>query len=89
MFPRPATPPTLGLPTMRITETDIALAMALADAAGAAIRPHFRAPFDVEIKEDASPVTIADRAADFKKFVHEDVSRRSHAEETVRHQLLA
>ena len=49
---------------MRITDTDIALAMALADAAGAAIRPHFRAPFDVEIKEDASPVTIADRAAE-------------------------
>ena len=49
---------------MRISETDIALAMALADAAGAAIRPHFRAPFQVEIKEDASPVTIADRAAE-------------------------
>jgi hypothetical protein len=37
----------------------------------------------------AGEVEIADRAADFKRFVHEDVSRRSHAEEIVRHQLLA
>jgi histidinol phosphatase-like enzyme (inositol monophosphatase family) len=49
---------------MRITDTDIALAHALADAAGAAIRPYFRAPFEVETKEDQSPVTIADRAAE-------------------------
>jgi len=49
---------------MRITDTDIALAARLADAAGAAIRPHFRAAFDVEMKPDASPVTIADRAAE-------------------------
>lgn len=49
---------------MRITDTDIALAAALADAAGAAIRPYFRATLDVEIKEDASPVTAADRAAE-------------------------
>jgi hypothetical protein len=34
-------------------------------------------------------VEITDRLADFKKFVHEDVSRRSRAEEIVRHQLLA
>ena len=36
----------------------------------------------------AGEVEIADRAADFKKFVHADVSRRSRAEEIVRHQLL-
>ncbi|MEO5493898.1 MAG: histidinol-phosphatase [Sphingomonas sp.] len=49
---------------MRITDADIALAQALADAAGAAIRPYFRAPFAVETKDDQSPVTIADRAAE-------------------------
>ena len=49
---------------MRITDADIALANALADAAGTAIRPHFRQAFDVEMKPDASPVTIADRAAE-------------------------
>ena len=43
---------------------DIALANALADAAGAAIRPFFRAPFEVSDKSDASPVTEADRAAE-------------------------
>ncbi len=43
---------------------DIALAHALADAAGAAIRPWFRRPFLVETKEDFSPVTIADREAE-------------------------
>ena len=49
---------------MRITDADIALAERLADAAGAAIRPYFRASFDVETKDDQSPVTIADRAAE-------------------------
>lgn len=43
---------------------DIALASALADAAGAAIRPFFRARYDIESKADASPVTEADRAAE-------------------------
>jgi histidinol phosphatase-like enzyme (inositol monophosphatase family) len=43
---------------------DIALANALADAAGAAIRPFFRARYDIESKADASPVTEADRAAE-------------------------
>ena len=43
---------------------DIALAHALADAAGAAIRPFFRAPYAIEDKSDASPVTEADRAAE-------------------------
>ncbi|TFU02823.1 inositol monophosphatase family protein [Polymorphobacter arshaanensis] len=44
-----------------MTPDDISLAHALADAAGAAIRPWFRRPFLVETKEDFSPVTIADR----------------------------
>ncbi len=43
---------------------DIALANRLADAAGAAIRPFFRADFVHETKGDASPVTEADRAAE-------------------------
>ncbi|WP_380873364.1 histidinol-phosphatase [Sphingomonas sp. DBB INV C78] len=45
-------------------QADIDLAHALADAAGAAIRPFFRARFEIETKEDASPVTQADRAAE-------------------------
>ena len=45
-------------------ESDIALAHRLADAAGAAIRPLFRAAFAHEAKADASPVTEADRAAE-------------------------
>ena len=43
---------------------DIALALRLADAAGAAIRPHFRSGLASERKADASPVTVADRAAE-------------------------
>jgi histidinol phosphatase-like enzyme (inositol monophosphatase family) len=43
---------------------DIALAHVLADAAGAAIRPYFRAEFGLESKADATPVTLADRAAE-------------------------
>jgi inositol-phosphate phosphatase / L-galactose 1-phosphate phosphatase / histidinol-phosphatase len=42
----------------------LALAAALADAAGAEIRPHFRQPLTVDDKPDLSPVTIADRAAE-------------------------
>ena len=42
---------------------DIALAQRLADAAGAAIRPHFRT-VAAERKGDATPVTLADRAAE-------------------------
>ena len=45
-------------------EQDIALALRLADAAGDAIRPHFRTGLGAERKSDASPVTIADRAAE-------------------------
>lgn len=43
---------------------DIALATALADAAGAAIRPFFRAPYEIDTKSDTSPVTEADKAAE-------------------------
>lgn len=47
-----------------MTADDIRLAHALADAAGAAIRPYFRAEHGLEQKADASPVTLADRAAE-------------------------
>ncbi len=43
---------------------DIALAHHLADAAGAAILPYFRRLEIVDIKADATPVTVADRAAE-------------------------
>ena len=45
-------------------DAELALAVRLAEAAGAAIRPHFRSGLQSERKEDASPVTIADRAAE-------------------------
>lgn len=45
-------------------DTFRALAEELADAAGAAIRPHYRQRLAVETKADASPVTVADRAAE-------------------------
>ncbi len=47
-----------------MTEADVDLAQRLADAAAAAIRPHFRNLTAVETKGDASPVTVADRAAE-------------------------
>ena len=43
---------------------EIALAHRLADAAREAIRPHFRMPVVAERKDDATPVTIADRSAE-------------------------
>lgn len=46
------------------TLDDLALAHRLADAAGDAIRPFFRARYDTEFKSDRSPVTEADRAAE-------------------------
>ncbi len=42
----------------------MAAADAAADAAGAIIRPYFRAPLAVDAKGDKSPVTIADREAE-------------------------
>ncbi len=47
-----------------LREPDLALAHRLADAAGAVIRPLFRAAFAHEAKADASPVTEADRSAE-------------------------
>ncbi|MFV0624529.1 histidinol-phosphatase [Sphingomonas sp. ac-8] len=49
---------------MPVSQTDIDLALRLADAAGAAIRPRFRAEYGLETKEDASPVTLADKEAE-------------------------
>jgi myo-inositol-1(or 4)-monophosphatase len=46
------------------TDTLIAVAEAAADVAGAAIRPYFRVSVDAAQKEDRSPVTVADRAAE-------------------------
>ena len=45
-------------------DAEIALAHRLADAARAAILPHFRSGLASERKADASPVTLADRAAE-------------------------
>ena len=42
----------------------IRFASHLADLAGEAIRPHYRKRIDIESKADASPVTVADRAAE-------------------------
>ncbi|MEP3422741.1 MAG: histidinol-phosphatase [Erythrobacter sp.] len=47
-----------------MTKSDLALANALADAAGHAIRPMFRGTWEQERKADNSPVTEADRAAE-------------------------
>ena len=47
-----------------MTDADILLVQRLADAAGDAIRPFFRARLEIETKPDASPVTQADRAAE-------------------------
>lgn len=49
---------------MLIRPEDIALAHRLADAARDAIRPHFRMPMDATRKGDATPVTVADHAAE-------------------------
>ncbi|MDX2211235.1 MAG: inositol monophosphatase family protein [Sphingopyxis sp.] len=58
-------------------QTDLALAQRLADAAGAAIRPFFRAAFTHETKSDASPVTEADRAAEeaIRRILNAEVPR--------------
>lgn len=44
----------------------LSLANHLADESGKIIRQHFRTPFDVETKSDASPVTVADKGAEAK-----------------------
>lgn len=45
-------------------EAYVALAQRLADAAGSVVRGYFRSGFDVEHKQDASLVTVADREAE-------------------------
>lgn len=45
-------------------DAEIALAHRLADAARAAIRPHFREEVHSEAKDDATPVSLADREAE-------------------------
>src|SRR5690606_31280889 len=45
-------------------DAEIALALRLADAAGEVIRPYFRNGIDHERKDDATPVTLADREAE-------------------------
>lgn len=45
-------------------KAEIALAHRLADAARAEILPHFRTQVDSESKDDATPVSVADRAAE-------------------------
>ena len=56
---------------------DIALANRLADAAGDAIRPYWRGEIGLEAKGDASPVTLADRAAEeaMRRILTAEVSR--------------
>ena len=49
---------------MPVSRSDIDLAHALADAAGAIIRPYFRKEHGLELKDDQSPVTLADREAE-------------------------
>ncbi|WP_174279222.1 inositol monophosphatase family protein [Sphingomonas bacterium] len=49
---------------MPVSAADLQLAERLANAAGAAIRPFFRADYAIETKADHSPVTEADRAAE-------------------------
>ena len=47
-----------------VPEEFVALATALADAAGAVVKRYFRTPVAVDAKSDATPVTIADREAE-------------------------
>lgn len=47
-----------------MTKADLELAHKLADAAGEAIRPFFRGRYETVTKQDASPVTEVDRAAE-------------------------
>ncbi|HUK59150.1 MAG TPA: histidinol-phosphatase [Stellaceae bacterium] len=47
-----------------VAPEEIALALTLADTAGAIVRKYFRAPIAVDDKPDRTPVTIADREAE-------------------------
>jgi histidinol phosphatase-like enzyme (inositol monophosphatase family) len=64
---------------MTFSDADIALAQRLADVAGEAIRPHFRAGVASERKGDATPVTLADRAAEeaMRRLLEAEVPRDS------------
>ena len=65
-------------------DADIALALRLADAAGDVIRPYVRAPMSSERKDDATPVTIADREAEeaMRRILKAEVPRDAvHGEE--------
>jgi inositol-phosphate phosphatase/L-galactose 1-phosphate phosphatase/histidinol-phosphatase len=50
--------------TAALVERALAIGHMAADAARAAVLPHFRSPVPVDIKADASPVTVADRQAE-------------------------
>ena len=50
--------------TAEFLDAALAVALKAADAAEAVVARHYRARFEVEIKADASPVTIADREAE-------------------------
>ena len=58
-------------------DDDIALALRLADAAADAIRPHFRSGITSERKGDATPVTLADQAAEeaMRRILRAEVPR--------------
>ena len=60
-----------------MTDNDLALALRLADLAGAAIRPLFRGTWDSERKADRSFVTEADRAAEaaMRKLIEAEFPR--------------
>jgi len=65
-------------------DADIALAHRLADAARAAILPHYRTNVASERKGDATPVTLADRAAEeaMRRLLTAEVPRDAvHGEE--------
>jgi inositol-phosphate phosphatase / L-galactose 1-phosphate phosphatase / histidinol-phosphatase len=47
-----------------VAPEEIALALKLADAAGAIVRRYFRTPITIDDKPDLTPVTIADREAE-------------------------
>ncbi len=51
-------------PTAEFLDQALVVARAAADAATAVIRRYYRGGFDVEIKADETPVTVADRAAE-------------------------
>ena len=55
------TPPRRG--TSALDRIDVDEVVSIARAAGRAIMSVYQAPFDVQIKDDASPLTAADRAA--------------------------